>query len=115
MKQKPPFSPPPPEEGALYKTVTVAGHVFALHYGYYEERERGRGEPIPIYPDFTKNPLYTESGEPLVTQMQELCEHGTSKFDDGCCVDCEFFHGCEDLFGICKSINNRRDKNENKN
>ena len=47
------------QEGDLYEVLEVYGHTFELRYGYYEERERARGEPIPIYPDFKKHPLYT--------------------------------------------------------
>lgn len=95
-------------DGELYKTVNVFGSTFELRYGYYEEYEKGRGEPIPIYPDFTREPLYTSDGFPFVTQMQELCSHGTSKFEDGCCADCEHYRDGEELIGICTNENNRK-------
>ena len=97
------------KEGELYKTVELSGHTLELRYGYYEERERERGEPIPIYPDLKKNPLYTKDGYPLITQMQELCEHGASKFADGYCVDCKYFTEFTDLFGICKNAKNKQE------
>lgn len=95
-------------EGELYKTVELFGHAFELRYGYYEEFERERGEPIPIYPDFKNSPVYTKEGFPFVTQMQELCEHGTSKFKDGCCADCEHYHHGEELIGICTNEMNKQ-------
>ena len=97
-----------PRDGDLYKVVTVFGKVFALRYGYYEEFERSRGEPIPIYPNFRKAPVYTEEGYPFVTQMQELCEHGESRFDDGCCADCRYYRDGDELIGICLCEKNRR-------
>ena len=98
------------KEGDLYKSVELFGHRIELKYGYYEERERARGEPIPIYPDFKSHPLYTKEGYPLVTQMQEICEHGSSRYKDGCCVDCDSYVQCEDLIGFCKNSKNRQEK-----
>lgn len=97
------------KNGDLYKVVTIHGVSFELRYGYYEEFERGVGEPIPIYPDFKRSPQYTDDGYPFVTQMQELCEYGESNFEDGCCVDCSHFSGSEELFGICTYYKNRKD------
>ena len=96
------------KEGELYAMLNVHGHAIELRYGYYEERERARGEPIPIYPNFKSHPLYTSDGYPLVTQMQELCDYGTSPYEDGCCFDCNYFEECCDLIGICKNDNNKK-------
>ena len=96
------------KEGDVYAVLEIHGHVIELRYGYYEERERTRGEPIPIYPNFKTHPLYTPEGFLLVTQMQELCEHGTSPYEDGCCFDCKHFEACQDLIGICKNSKNKR-------
>ena len=98
------------KEGELYKTVELYGHQIELRYGYYEEYERKRGEPIPIYPDLKSSPIYTEEGVPIVTQMQDLCEYGKSRFSDGCCAECEYFRQCEEMFGICMNPNNKKDK-----
>ena len=98
------------KEGELYRVIELFGHKIELRYGYYEERERERGEPIPIYPNFKENPLYSDEGFPLVTQMQELCIYGSSKFSDGCCADCEFFENADDLIGVCKNANNKKEK-----
>lgn len=95
-------------DGDLYKIITLFGQVFELRYGYYEEYERGSTEPIPIYPNFKQKPVYTNEGFPFVTQMQELCEYGESKFLDGCCADCKYYKDGEDLIGICTNRKNRR-------
>ena len=65
------------EEGELYKVVTVFGKTFELWYGYYEdyERENPTVEPMPIYPNFRKEPLYTDEGTPFVTMMQDACPY----------------------------------------
>ena len=93
-----------PKEGDLYKEVTVSGKTFRLLYGYYEsfERESPFSEPIPIYPDFMKEPCYTEEGKPIATAMQNICEHYSGKMDeDSSCSDCSFFQSSEELFGLC--------------
>ena len=58
---------PTPKEGDLYKEITISGKTFRLLYGYYEnfERENPFNEPIPIYPDFIKEPQYTAEGIPI--------------------------------------------------
>ena len=105
---------PKSQEGTLYKTLDLHGHTFNIVYGYYEPYESSSdfGDPIPIYPDFTKTPCYTEDGYPLVTRMQSLCEHGESRFRDPCCADCPYFMPDTDLFGICRCEENRVRKNE---
>lgn len=99
-----------PNEGDLFKTVILHGATFELRYGYYEdfERESAFGEPIPIYPDFLKNPQYTDDGYPFVTEMQSLCEHGNSEYSDGCCSDCFHYLNGDELIGICKCEKRRR-------
>ena len=98
-------------DGDLYKTVTVRGRTFELYYGYYEDYERQSGEPVPIYPDLVSAPVYTDDGLPLVTQMQALCEHGDSRFEDGLCVDCRYFLHGEDLIGVCSCEEKRKNIN----
>lgn len=98
------------KEGTLYKSIDLYGRTFEIRYGYYEEFERDSefGEPLPIYPDFIKNPLHTDDGYPFVTQMQMLCEHGISRYDDGCCADCiHYLHG-DEMIGICRCEKNRK-------
>ena len=97
-------------DGDLFKVVTLYGKTFEIRYGYYEEYERHREEPVPIYPDFKASPVYTNEGYPFVTQMQELCDHGKSPFPDGCCVDCEHYRHGDDLLGICLCKQNTQPK-----
>ena len=93
-------------DGDLYKTVTVHGKTFELRYGFYEEYEKSSRypEPIPIYPKFRKEPLYTDEGEPFVTMMQDACPYykGEKKRTaDSTCDECKHFKHGEDWFGIC--------------
>ncbi len=100
-----------PKEGDLYKEVTIAGKTFRLLYGYYEsfERESVFNEPIPIYPDFLKEPHYTDIGIPIVTAMQNVCEYYNGKNDeDSSCSECCFFQSYEELFGLCNCPQNKR-------
>ena len=101
-------------DGELYKIISLHGHKIEIRYGYYDECERGRVDPIPIYPDFEQHPLYTEDGYPLVTQMQTECPYGTSPFTDGLCAECVFFHSEEDFMGVCINENNRKPILQNK-
>ena len=92
-------------EGDVYKIIELCGKRFELKYGFYEdyERESEFGEPIPIYPDFTKAPIYTDDGYPFVTQMQNLCEYGESRVrNEACCVDCKHFRHGDELIGLCQ-------------
>lgn len=107
--------PPKPKEGDLYKEVTISGKTFRLLYGYYEEfeRESSFNDPMPIYPDFIKEPHYTAEGIPIVTAMQNVCEFYNGKNDeDSCCADCAFFRKSEELFGFCNCSQNRRSQEE---
>ncbi len=102
-----------PSEGDVYKVIELHGHVFRILYGYYEEFERKDPsiEPMPIYPDFIKNPFYTEEGLAIVTKMQDACPYYKGKGDvDRECADCERFGYAEDLFGICTCEHNKKRK-----
>lgn len=96
------------KEGELYKTVEIHGHRIELRYGYYEDYERERGEPIPIYPNLKEKPIYTKEGYPIVTQMQDLCKSCKCRFTDGCCGECEYFRPMEEMFGICSNPENKK-------
>ena len=60
---------PERKEGDLYKVVNTFGRTFELKYGYYGDCDR-RFEPDVIYPDFTKDPVYTDEGTPFVTKTE---------------------------------------------
>ena len=96
--------PPSPQEGDLYREVTVGGRTFRLVYGYYAEYEReGKfNDPYPIYPDLIARPLFTEDGEPIVTAMQDVCAQYTGPAEGDSCGQCIHFHKCEELFGLCR-------------
>ena len=90
-------------EGDLYKSLTVFGKTFHLYYGYYDEQDRRSSyrEPIPLYPDFTKNPRYTDAGEPFVTQMQDPCPCFEGDASEDGCYACRYYRQGDDLIGAC--------------
>ena len=101
------------KEGELYKTVNAFGKTFELRYGFYEERDRQNPlcKPVPIYPDFLKDPLYTDAGEPFATVMQDACHHykGEEKrTPNTTCAECEHFQNGEEWFGICGCPKNKK-------
>lgn len=101
------------KEGELYKRITVHGVIFDVFYGYYDEKDRQnpRIEPMEMYPDFIKAPVYTADGEPFVTAMQKPCEHFRGLSDlDNTCYQCSHFEKCEDLLGICRCRRNRKNE-----
>ena len=97
-----------PRDGDLYKIITLHGRTFALRYGYYEEFERARGEPIPIYPSFRESPLYTDEGYPFVTAMQDACSHHSGGNPEYGCHSCLYYKGGEELLGICVCDENKQ-------
>lgn len=97
------------KDGDLYKQVDAFGKSFEIRYGYYEEFEKDSGEPIPIYPNFLKHPVYTDDGYPFVTAIQDACEYAeTDDIGFGLCSECRFFDEGDDFIGICLSPENRR-------
>ena len=103
------------KEGELYKVVNTFGKTFELRYGYYEECDRQNPlcEPIVIYPNFTKKPVYTDDGVPFVTMMQDACKSykGEAKrTPDTTCAECKYFDRGEEWFGICGHPNNKKVK-----
>lgn len=111
MMRTPVLQDPVPTEGELYKVLHIEGHSFPLYYGYYEkcDRDNPAVEPMPIYPDFLKEPRYTSGGFPFVTQMQDACRFFVGRAGPcGDCADCRHFaHGAE-LIGICTCLDNKR-------
>ena len=100
-------------EGELYRKIELHGRTFALYYGYYEECDKRNPlcEPIVIYPDFTKAPVYTDDGYPFVTMMQDACksyEGQEKRTPNTTCAECRHFERGKDWFGICKCPKNRR-------
>ncbi len=101
-----------PREGELYKSVTLFGHTFELRYGYYDDRDRKWDEPMVLYPDFLKAPLYTKEGVPFVTMVQDACDYYTGrspKAEDCVCADCLYFTHGEEWLGLCKHYNRRKE------
>ena len=65
-----------PRDGDIYKVIKISNQEFTIKYGYYEEQDRYSkyDEPIPIFPDFIKYPIYDEEGYKFVTHMQDICK-----------------------------------------
>ena len=100
---------PSHREGDLYKVIELHGKSFEIRYGYYEEIDRDY-EPVPIYPDFIKEPVYTDRGEPFVTLMQDPCEsyEPSGRCSDRDCGTCVHIARGHDLIGICKCEKNKK-------
>ena len=64
-----------PREGDLYKVIDVEKNTFKIYYGYYEENERCKVEPLPVFTDLKENPVYTADGRPIVPAVQGPCEY----------------------------------------
>ena len=89
------------KEGDLYGVVRIYGKTFEIYYGYYEEIDRFSKypQPIEVFPDFIKEPLYTDDGTPFVTAIQMTCEHYEKVRDTADkCADCLYFEKGEELF-----------------
>lgn len=97
-----------PKEGDLYKRISVFGKTFEIRYGYYEDFERQYNDPMPIYPDFLKEPMHTDNGKPFVTQMQDACLHysGTA-ISDRDCGGCAHYLQGDGFLGLCECPQNR--------
>lgn len=93
-----------PREGDIHEEVCVGGHSFVIRYGYYSEEERQSTPPIPIYPCFVAQPRYTAEGHPLVTRIQDACEHYTPRSGEGdnWCADCVHCVSSHVEIGICE-------------
>lgn len=99
-----------PREGEIYKIITVAGHHFTIRYGYYTDDERMSQEPIPIFPCFESQPLYCKDGFPLVTRIQDSCEHylvQEGRDGDGWCADCVYYPDEHADIGVCQCAHRR--------
>lgn len=99
---------PEPREGDLFKVIEYMGRSFEIRYGYYEEKDRVF-EPMAIYPDFVKDPVYTDGGMPFVTAMQQPCRLFRGEWDENStCEDCSYYQNCEELIGICTCSKNKK-------
>ena len=99
------------QEGDLFKIIEAHGKRFEIRYGYYEDVDRQNPylDPIEIYPDFLKNPLYTENGVPFVTAIQKPCEYFRGELDEeNTCYQCAYYERCEELLGVCKCKENKK-------
>jgi hypothetical protein len=100
-----------PKEGDLYKVIEFQGKVFEIRYGFYEEQDRHSqfAEPMEIYPDFIKQPLYTDAGFPFVTAFQIPCAYFSKQLDDNStCDECACYRPGEDMIGLCECPKNRK-------
>lgn len=97
-----------PREGDLFKIISLHGQSFEIRYGYYEEIERG-GDPMEIYPDFIKEPIYTEEGAPFVTLMQDPCACYRPKDEkaDYDCGGCLYMERGDELIAVCRCEENK--------
>lgn len=100
-----------PKEGELYKQLTVAGHSFELRYGYYEESERDLCPPVVLYPNLIADPRYSAEGYPLVTHVQDACEHCRTADEQEAywCSDCIHYSREHREIGVCR-CEHRRNK-----
>ena len=108
---------PEHKEGELYRVVQTFGRTFELRYGYYEEKDRQNPlcKPAVIYPDFVRDPMYTEDGKPFVTLIQDACprfDGAAARTADSTCAECRHFLRGEEWFGLCGCPENRERKNE---
>lgn len=101
-----------PQEGDLYKIYTVDDHSFEIRYGYHEENERGRVEPLPIFPDLVAVPVYTRSGLPVTAYVQAPCKHYAPhhlSYAEEWCGDCSHYDGGRAKMGRCLCPERRRE------
>lgn len=103
--------PAVPKEGELFKIIQLHGKTFEIRYGFYEECDRHNpyAEPVEIYPDFIKQPQYTQEGCPFITAIQTPCKNFQGKKDENStCEECVFYRHCEELLAICACPENKQ-------
>lgn len=101
----------PPREGELYRNVSVGGHLLELYYGYYEDGDRANSDPVVLYPDFFERPLFTGDGHPLVSAVQQPCEHYRPPAEgrpEECCSDCSYYPDSRAEIAVCQCPAMRR-------
>lgn len=99
---------PKPKEGDLFARVCVLGKTFEIYYGFYEEFERSSiyNDPVPVYPDLSKSPVFCDDGRMIVTEMQLACEKYSGNPDEDSCGRCAHFRRDKMLFGLCTACTN---------
>ena len=98
-------------EGELYKVYTFDHHTFEIRYGYYDPKERGRVEPLPVYPDLHEKPHFNLEGFPIVTMIQPPCKHykpADSSRPEFWCGDCRYYAGGHDEISLCNCRHRKR-------
>lgn len=101
-----------PGEGDLYRIYTVDDISFEIRYGYHAENERGRVEPLPIFPDMVADPVYTRSGIPVTAYVQAPCRHYVPRqqtYPEEWCGDCRHYGGGREKMGRCLCPERRRE------
>ena len=96
---------PKVEEGEVYEVLHIDGITFEIRYGFYEDYERDGSEPIPIYPDLEKTPIYGKSGKLIVTHMQNPCAGFKPQAEDDaerCCGCCVYYPNNRQMMNICE-------------
>jgi hypothetical protein len=93
----------------LFKIIRLYGKTFEIRYGFYEECDRhSLSEPMEIYPDFVKDPQYTDDGRPFITAIQTPCSHFSKEpTANSTCEECAYYQHCEELLGICRCPANK--------
>ncbi len=101
------------KEGSLYKIIKTGDYSFNIHYGYHSASEKEKWGPTPIFPDFSKQPIFTKEGNPYTRADQDICEYFKPKpkiSGENWCNDCKYFKLYEEVIGVCR-CNNRKNKN----
>lgn len=101
-----------PKEGDLYKIYTVDGIAFEIRYGYHAENERGRVDPLPIFPDMVAVPVYTKNGIPITAYVQAPCKHYTPRqgpHPEEWCGDCIHYGSRCEKMARCLCPERRRE------
>lgn len=97
-------------EGDVHEVAFVGGHNFMIRYGYYTEEDRKTSDPIPIYPCFIQNPKFTPEGQPLITRIQDACEHyAAEESGEQWCADCIHGKSWNGEIGICHCQHRRQE------
>lgn len=101
-----------PGEGDLFGIYTVEDLTFEIRYGYHAENERGRVDPLPIFPDMVSVPVYTKNGIPVTACVQAPCRHYRPRNPDHpeeWCGDCLHYGGKREKMARCLCPERRRE------